>query len=265
MDSNSKDICLLNNGIQSVSKTKGFNSYLYNKDFSKYKTFYDEKLKDVYFTDNATSLDYSEQLGEFEGFYSYGGTDYMFNYLDDFVAIKDGKLWKQFAGDYNYFFGNKDENCKPFSITLISNEGGMDKTFTNIEYEADTWDDKGLLLNETFDYLNIWNEYQMGMEELNKHNINNHYHYSNLKRKFRIWRTQLPRELNFNSNIYIPDVNEEINTVLMPEREVNINKVFSIKKSLNRIRNTWAYIKLSKNSLDNHKTTLHNINIGYFY
>lgn len=265
MDSNSKDICLLNNGIQSVSKAKGFNSYLYNKDFSKYKTFYDEKLKDVYFTDDTTSLDYSEQLGEFEGFYSYGGTDYMFNYLDDFVAIKDGKLWKQFAGDYNYFFGNKNENCKPFSITLISNESGMDKTFTNIEYEADTWDDKGLLLNETFDYLNIWNEYQMGMEELNKHNINNHYHYSNLKRKFRIWRTQLPREVNFNSNIYIPDVNKEINTVLMPEREVNINKVFSIKKSLNRIRNTWAYIKLSKNSLDNHKTTLHNINIGYFY
>ena len=51
----------------------------------------------------------------------------------------------------------------------------------------------------------------------------------------------------------------------MPEKEVDINKVFSIKKSLNRIRNTWAYIKLSKNSLDNHKTKLHNINIGYFY
>lgn len=265
MDSNSKDICLLNNGIQSVSKTKGFNSYLYDRDFAKYKTFYDKKLKDVYFTDNTISLDYSEQLGEFEGFYSYGGTDYMFNYLDDFVAIKDGKLWKQFAGDYNYFFGNRDENCKPFSITLISNEGGMDKTFTNIEYEADTWDSKGLLLNETFDYLNIWNEYQLGMEELNKHNINNHYHYSNLKRKFRVWRTQLPRELKFDGTIYLPNVNKEINTVPMPEKEIDINKVFSIKKSLNRIRNTWAYIKLSKSSLDNHKTTLHNINIGYFY
>lgn len=265
MDSNSKDICLLNNSIQSVSKAKGFNSYLYDKDFNKYKTFYDEKLKDVYFTDDVTSLDFNEQLGEFEGFYSYGGTDYMFNYLDNFIAIKDNKLWKQFAGDYNYFFGNKDENCYPFSITLISNEGVNDKTFTGMEYEADTWDSKGLLLNETFDYLDIWDEYQIGMEELNKHNINNHYHYSNLKRKFRIWRTQLPRELKFDGTIYLPDVNNEINTVLMPEREVNINKVFSIKKSLNRIRNTWAYIKLSKNSLDNHKTTLHNINIGYFY
>lgn len=268
MDSNSKDICLFNNGIQSVSKTKGFNSYLYDRDFTKYKTFYDKKLKDIYFTDDVTSLVYSEQLGEFEGFYSYGGTDYMFNYLDDFIAIKDDKLWKQFAGDYNYFFGSKDENCKPFSITLISNEGGMDKTFTNIEYEADTWDDKGKLLNETFDYLNIWNEYQFGMEELNKNNINNHYHYSNLKRKFRIWRTQLPRELKFDSSVYLPNMTDENNVegaVSIPEREIDISKVFNIKKTINRIRNTWAYVKLSKNSLDNHKTSLHNINIGYFY
>lgn len=264
MDSNSKDICLFNNGIQSVSKTKGFNNYLYDKDFNKYKTFYDEKLKDVYFTDDVTSLDFSEQLGEFEGFYSYGGTDYMFNYLDNFIAIKDNKLWKQFAGDYNYFFGNKNENCEPFSITLISNEGVNDKTFTGMEYEADTWDSKDVLLNETFDYLNVWNEYQIGVESLNSSNINKYYHFSNLKKKFRIWRAQMPRELDFKHTIYLPDINKEIDIMNITERSIDIKKLFDLKQSLNRIRNTWAYIKLSKNSIDNHKTILHNIKIDYF-
>lgn len=218
----------------------------------------------MYFTDDVTSLDFSEQLGEFEGFYSYGGTDYMFNYLDNFIAIKDNKLWKQFAGDYNYFFGNKDKNCKPFSITLISNEGVNDKTFTGMEYEADTWDDKNILLNETFDYLNVWNEYQTGVESLNSSNINKHYHFSNLKKKFRIWRAQMPRELDFKHTIYLPDVNKEIDIMKITERSIDIKKLFDLKQSLNRIRNTWAYIKLSKNSIDNHKTILHNIKIDYF-
>lgn len=266
MDSNSKDICILNNGIQSVSKTKGFNNYLYNKDFSKYKTFYDEKLKDVYFTDDITSLDYSEQLGEFEGFYSYGGTDYMFNYLDSFVAIKDNKIWKQFAGDYNYFFGDNANNCKPFSLTLISNQGLNDKTFTGIEFEADTWDSNKNLLNETFDHLDIWNEYQMGTEKLNKININNHYHFSNLKEKFRIWRAQLPREVKLGNLLELPYINKNISydNYHIVEKTVNIDKTFDVHRSMNRIRNPWAYIKLIKSSTDNHKTTLHNIKIDYF-
>lgn len=266
MDSNSKDIMLFNNGIKSVSKVKGFNSYLYNRDFSKYKAFYDEKLKDVYFTDDVTSLDFNEQLGEFEGFYSYGGTDYMFNYLDSFVAIKDNKIWKQFAGDYNYFFGDNANNCKPFSVTLISNQGLNDKTFTGIEFEADTWDSNKNLLNETFDHLDIWNEYQMGTEKLNKININNHYHFSDLKEKFRIWRAQLPREVKLGNLLELPYVNKNISydNYHIVEKTVNIDKIFDVHRSMNRIRNPWAYIKLIKSSTDNHKTTLHNIKIDYF-
>ena len=190
----------------------------------------------------------------------------MFNYLDSFVAIKDNKIWKQFAGDYNYFFGDNANNCKPFSVTLISNQGLNDKTFTGIEFEADTWDSNKNLLNETFDHLDIWNEYQMGTEKLNKININNHYHFSDLKEKFRIWRAQLPREVKLGNLLELPYVNKNISydNYHIVEKTVNIDKIFDVHRSMNRIRNPWAYIKLIKSSTDNHKTTLHNIKIDYF-
>src|SRR5574344_384405 len=137
----------------------------------------------------------------------YKDVSTMFNIDSDFYAWKDGNLWHNFAGDYNMFFGE----YKPFSITVVSNaEEPIDKIFNNIEFRSDSWDDN-TLINSTFDTLDVWNEYQHGTESL----INTKDKPSSLKRKFRVWRANIPRD---NSN------------------------------HRDRIRNTWAYVKLGWNT-----------------
>lgn len=257
MDGNSKDLYTLGNGINSLTKAKGFNNYLYDKNISKFKTFYDKKLKDVYFINDENCLDFNEQLNEFEGFYDYEGTDYMFSYNDSFISIKNGSIWKQYVGDYNTFYGK----YKPFWLTLISNDGNVDKTFNTVEFEADSWDKDNNLMSDTFDHLSAWDEYQIGESNLRALNINNHYHFSNLKRKFRVWRANIPRELKLKNMSFV--------NALAKIQEGNINnttgKVLNMTEGLNRIRNTWAYIRLKKNNENKNKTVLHSVKVSYLY
>lgn len=256
MDGNSKDLYIIGNGIDSLSKAKGFNSYFYNKDISKYRTFYDEKSSDIYFLDDTESLVFNEPLNEFEGFYDYGGTDFMFNYKDSFIGVKDNSLWKQFAGDYNMFYGK----YKPFWLTLISNDGNNDKTFGNIEFEADSWHSDNTLADSTFDHLSAWDEYQMGETILRTLNTNVHYHFSNLKRKFRVWRANIPRDIKLK-DITFP---EALKRMQAGEINGNTGKILGMTESLNRIRNTWAYIRLLKYKENTDKTTLHGIKVSFF-
>lgn len=257
IDSNSKDLFTFYNGISSLTKAKGFNNYLHDKDLSQFKTFYDKKLKDVYFVNNTECLDFNEQLNEFEGFYDYGNTNYMFNLNDSFISISGNTIWKQYAGDYNMFYGK----YKPFWLTLISNDGNVDKTFNTVEFEADSWDKSNNLMSDTFDHLSTWDEYQIGESNLRSINLNNYYHFSNLKRKFRIWRANIPRELKLK-DISFP---EALSKIQKGDIDINTGKVLNMTEGLNRIRNTWAYIRLKKNKENTDKTILHSIKVGYLY
>lgn len=265
MDSNSKDIYTLGENIQSLSKAKGFNSWLYNRDFSKYRTFFDEKASDIYFIDDTSCLVYSEQLGEFTGFYSYENTDFMFNLDDHFIAIKDNSLWHQFAGDYNYFFGSDKINYQPFYVTVIANQGLNDKIFGTVDFLADSWDTQNGILNETFDSLSAWNEYQLGYSNLKKINDNKKYYWSNLKRKFRIWRADIPRAMYISPTIDINGITKVVDSIEAKEGDTTgISAGYSVKKSIDRIRSTWAYVKLSMQKENKHKTVLHNLTVNYY-
>lgn len=256
MDSNSKDLCVMGgNSVDSLSKSKGFNNYFYNKNINKFRTFYDEKSTDIYFIDDSDCLDFNESLNEFEGFYDYGGTDYMFNYSNSFMSVKNNSIWKQYAGDYNVFFNE----YKPFWLTLVSNDGNNDKTFSNIEFEADSWHSDNTLADTTFDHLSIWDEYQVGESVLRSLNTNVHYHFSNLKRKFRIWRANIPRELKLK-DITFP---EALKKMEIGDVDENTGKILNMTEGLNRIRNTWAYIRLKKYKENTDKTTLHGIKTSF--
>jgi hypothetical protein len=147
----------------------------------------------------------------------------MFNIDNSFYAIKNNKIWEQFAGDYNSFYGE----TKPYSVTVISNPDSFyDKVFNTVEFRADTWDNDKLL-NTTFDTLEVWNEYQHG-----KSNLSNILGKpSPLKRKFRVWRANIPRDISNNRD---------------------------------RIRNTWAYVKLEHSNPNNYKTEFHDLMVHYF-
>ena len=90
-----------------------------------------------------------------------------------------------------------------------------DKIFNNLEFRSDSWDSEDNLLNTTFDTLTTWNEYQEGTLKL----TNIFRRPSGLKRKFRIWRADIPRAAWTTAG--------------------------GIKKQ-DRMRNPWIYLKLEK-------------------
>lgn len=235
IDNLSPEIYLFNGKLQSLSSTLGFNSWIRKnnklniwnpKDFSNIVTYYDRINRDVLFINKEECLAYSESLGQFSSFYSYENSPYFFNLKDKGIFIhKDStskfKFWEQNTGEYNKYF----DSYKPFYTIIIANsDSTKDKIFDTIEFRADSWDDKNNLINDTFDCLETWNEYQRGVLELN--NINNRP--SSLKRKFRIWRANIPRD------------------------------------NRDRMRNPWLYLKLSKDKENNYKTVLQDIIVNYF-
>ncbi len=233
IDNETNSIYLFNGKIQSLSDSLGFrqwvgenNSYeQWNPiDYKNFRTYYDKNNDDVYFINDKTCLCYSELLNQFTSFLSYEHTPAMFNIESEFYSFNKNKIWHNFAGEYNMFYGE----YKPYSITVVSNaDEPYDKIFNTVEFRADSWDKNILINNATFDTLEVWNEYQHGKSILAT--VLNQP--SALKKKFRIWRANIPRD----------DSNHR-----------------------DRIRNTWAYIKLSMNTPNMWKTQFYDMNVYYF-
>lgn len=239
IDDITKGIFLFNGKLDNLSDRLGFHSWINSKsdkidiwnpvDFDGFVTYYDKVNGDIFFISKEDCLAFSEPLGQFTSFYSYEDTPYFSNLEDRglFINTMRGgntyRLWLHNEGDYNIFFGQYE----PFYTTIIANpDMGSDKIFNNLEFRADSWKD-GVLLNSTFDTLTAWNEYQSGTSTLN--NIAGRP--SDLKKKFRIWRANIPR---------------------------------SISNRRDRMRNPWLYLKLSMEKENTNKTLLHDMTVHYF-
>ena len=57
--------------------------------------------------------------------------------------------------------GGKDYYMRG-TFTHANPDFTKDKIFNNIEFRADSWDKEEILTNNTFDTLDVWNEYQQG-------------------------------------------------------------------------------------------------------
>ncbi len=245
IDDITKGIFLFNGQLDNLSDRLGFHSWI-NKasdsidiwnpvDFNGFVTYYDKVNGDVFFISKDECLAFSEPLGQFSSFYSYEKMPYFTNLEDRGIALNvEGtgtlyKPWLHNEGDYNMFFGV----YQPFYTTIIANpDMPVDKIFNNLEFRSDSWDKNGNLLNTTFDTLTVWDEYQQGTSTLN--NILGRP--SDLKKKFRIWRANIPR--------------------------ANVDG--STKKGRDRMRNPWLYIKLSMEEENVNKTILHDMIVHYF-
>lgn len=245
IDDITKGIFLFNGQLDNLSDRLGFHSWI-NKasdsidiwnpvDFDGFVTYYDKVNGDVFFISKDECLAFSEPLGQFSSFYSYEKMPYFTNLEDRGIAFNvegTGTLyrpWLHNEGDYNMFFGV----YHPFYTTVIANpDMPVDKIFNNLEFRSDSWDKSDNLLNTTFDTLTVWNEYQQGTSTLN--NILGRP--SDLKKKFRIWRANIPRA----------------------------SAIGSTKKGRDRMRNPWLYIKLSMEEENVNKTVLHDMIVHYF-
>ena len=230
IDSISKGLYNISNGLVPISDTHGMSSwFLHNANLQTYsKLFYDYNYNDVYVNTPDTTLGFSEVLGQFTSFYDYQQAVAMFNIGSDFYSIKSNKdnceLYSMFTNNStNIFNVNRD-----VSITFISNaDSVVNKTFTNIDIRADLYDGNTLSIKpKLFDTVQVTNEYQdTGTVPLNFTNIKP----SNLKKKFRVWRLNIPRDKTY---------------------------VFD------RISNTWAKVKLTINS-NTDNLVLHDLNVNY--
>lgn len=220
-------------GISNVS-VLGMSNWFKNNNLFKMKLYYDSITHDVYVNNNISSLLFNEDLNSFTSFMDYINKSAIFNNRGKSFLIKTSgpiKVYEMFGGDYGVGIDNKPID---YSIEYVVNpDPNLDKTFTNIEFIADLVDSENkyaspntFVEGKPFDAIEIWNDYQYGKTNL-EFGV-----FGTLQRKYKIWRSQLPRDEN--------------------SRFKN-----------DRIRGPWVHLKLSKNS-GNKKMIFHSLNIKYF-
>lgn len=226
----------------SFSRTLNMHSYFYNQnnylkewtleDPSNFKLFYDKQTKDIYIVNVDNCLAYSLVHGGFTSFYDYENTPYFINIGNDVLAIKIDEngswLYNQYKGDYGDFFNIQ----RPYSIEIIANNNGVltDSIWETIESKVSVYNDLNVYQDSEFMFNHVYvnNDYQSSDEEL----YWDKSYPSNLKKKFNIWRINIPRS----------------------------KRVLGRMKD--RIRSPWVKIKLEGNS--SNKGILHDL-ILYSY
>lgn len=235
---------LTSNGIESISnnKMKNYFSSLPIGEWSPNnitaKIDYDDITKDLYIITKDSSLAYNEFLGEFTSFYSYNPL-YIVNLQDKSLQLQTERIqdsalseditniWESYKGNYGSFYGSDKAEA---NVEFIANgDFDSDKVFETVEL---TTSDIAKINNWKADYypfdtLEVSNEYQRGKNEAS---------FTNVKKKFRTWRWQIPRNNKKN------------------EDDIITNR--------DRIRNMWAKIKLSKKY--NSPLSIYDINVAYY-
>ena len=198
------------------------------KDFvDSIKLEYDSTTSDLYIINKDTALAYNELLGEFTSFYDYGSVLYWINLEDKSLQIYNDGMYEAYKGDYGTFKGKRNSSAV---IEFIANgDFDSDKVFETVEL---TTSDIAKINNwkadcYPFDTLEVSNEYQRGKNEASS---------TNVKKKFRTWRWQIPRNSKKNED--------------------------GIITNRDRIRNMWAKIRLSKNY--NSPLSIYDINVAYY-
>lgn len=242
-----KDTLYYFNGqqFQDLSTKAGFrtwlkqnNSYsIWNpKHFSNIRTYYDKVNSDIYFMTKNESLVYSEQLGTFTSFMDYAKLPMVVNMNDGLFTFtknsdtNEDTAWKFFNGCYNVFFGN----YKPYWLTFIANsDSTIDKVFNNLAWRTVDYEGCELKPLQTFDSLRVWNDHQdTGQVTL----ISKDNKPSILKKKFNVFRVQIPRDKLGNWS----------------------------GKGLNRIRNPWTYIQLARVEPNTDFMTFQDMEVDFF-
>lgn len=254
VDNNTDSIYLFNGQLNNLSEANGMDWWVKenhtkhpwipintDNEVNGIRAFYDSIYGDVYFSPGPlkkgtviqpSALCYSEQLGQFVSFFPlYGGTSAMFNFEDGFYNLYDFPsssidakslgLYQNNVGEPNYFYSRYSSESY---ITFISNEyPNVTKIFDTVEIKGDVYDNDTLVSKSPVINIRAFNEYQdtrMSPTETGKRR-------SLIRKKFRIWRSIIPR--NYGT------------------RE--------------RIRNTWTAVTLNLASTFN--TIIHDVSVKY--
>ena len=210
--------------------------------------FYNNITKDVIWVYNDIALSYSEVLGQYVSFVDYGSmlaathiNGHILGFTNDTVDNSSVALpWELGTGSYNMFFGQ----YKPYWLTFISNSYPTEnKIFNNLAWRdivKDNTTDKPFV---TFDHIEVWNEHQNtgkvrfinSLKELaGKQPVSYNAAQSNLRKKFNVWRCQIPRD------------------------------TLATNSGRARISNPWTYIKLSREDINTYRHEFTDLEVDFF-
>lgn len=235
IDSVSNKLFNLGSSVADVTTTHNMSSWFRTNGPSVKRLVYDNINSDLYLVQDDTALCFSEVLGQFTSFMSYGGISLIETYDNHVFSLKDSTLYKMFEGEYNKFFGVS----KPWNFTFISNGSGegvmdFDKIFSTIDYRMDISSEGALQHGKSLDFIRVENEYQdtteLPMSKVKVVNKPFQHDVASLQKKFRTWRIQIPRNYN----------------------------------SLDRIRSPWCKITLGSNGDTPSQAVLHDLNVQYY-
>lgn len=218
-----------------LSDAKGYHSY-FNNNFNYSRLVednpvngfgavlgYDNYNNDVYITllqDDAFTLCYNELKEEFIDNKTYTPSMYI-NKGEKLLLpnSNNNKLYEHYKGNYNTFFGVTQST---YIILQLNPEADYDCIFDNIHFNSEIYLNDIDQSDKTLTHIQAYNEYQdSGRIPL----VN--ARSGNLRRKFREWRADIPRD------------------------------------GRNRIRNPWIFLKLELENTSNYELILHDIIVLY--
>lgn len=235
IDDTTNHLMYIGDGIRDVSINNNMSSWFNNNVINRIE--YDSKYSDIYLVGEDDALCFSETLGQFTSFFDYGNISFIESYKNKVFTLKNNSLYKMFEGKYNCIF----DDIKKWEFTFITNganDGTQDlsKIFSTIDYRMDISNSDGPKHNSTLDYIIAENGYQStgecGLTRLKSVVNPKSYHHkdSNLQKKFRTWRIQIPRN----------------------------------DGNMDRIRDNWCKITLGSNGIEDDKAVLYDLNVQYY-
>lgn len=183
---------------------------------------------DIYLTvlqgTNPFTICFNEMSNSFTSFYDYKPAMYIIKGFRMITPNSDRtELWEHFKGDYNSFYGDIYNS----NITYLVNPQERDCIFNNIEYKSEIYIDGVDMPKQTLNQIKASNEYQT--TDITPLILN-----TNINRKFRMWKANIPRALN-NGN-----------------------------PSLDRMRGHWIFLELSlADNTTNQQLILHDMLVNY--
>jgi len=185
---------------------------------------YDNYNNDIFFTllqgDDSFTWVFNELQNEFVDRKLYLPTKYIYK-GEKLISVSNDSTqgYEHYAGDYNNYHGTQQAS----TITIqVNPESDYDKVFNNIFYNSEVYLNDLDQPEKTLTHITAYNEYQNSGRIALVSGRN-----SNLRRKFREWKANIPRD------------------------------------GRNRIRNPWIFLKLEYDANDNTRLVLHDIIISY--
>ena len=204
VDYYNKSIYRFNGKLEDLSTQNGFRGWCnkYITSSSNVIGYYDIKNKEIIYYDplfRADRIDanvwlgFNELTNTFSSFYTYPKA-ILTKVNGEGLWLYGNKLHAHQKGDYNKLLS---ENSSIYGINVITRQdSNIVKTFNNVEFRADTYSGENHdcpLEKDTFNTISIWTEPDGLTEKVLSYET---YIPSNLKKKLRTWRANIPRVQN---------------------------------------------------------------------